>query len=524
MAFVEVPELDINTLLHLSDRDLLNACQTNRYVSQVCDDPYFWRRRISIYVDDKYAEDKPEDISWRVWYFFWHNNYPDSIGDRLNLSPLQAAIRLVTQDDIVIGSEAFQTINVTLTKAFQTQDQEIIDYFMTKLRQIARQYFRLNLPFNPLLNYTETITAALEGDYLDLTTELLDLMVADWNKLSREDYDMNEFQHFNTIAEVLGFLGLIDYFETIFLPRVSDVLLETDWTPQDFFLTGLIRGHHNTEAKTRLIEIVEIVENNKETFDFLYTELIGPAVQSNNQEIIKILDSRIPLDDLPNYRRKKRYQELRRRPETYNSYKKIFTPQEIFSAIVISDPILADQYYQEHQGNIDLKSSLISLKICYSPLLNRIIGMSSDIITNIIDYQTCPIQAIIDVVIAMKGNHYPRKKYTIVIQKTLDSGRYDLLPFLDQVIENLHLEEDEETLLRQDLLKSMEWSNYKDIYLYLLIDWITRYPDLPVTIVVDPTLILGSLESYLLRQQLENLSNNQIIQSDLYSLLIQPYA
>lgn len=266
MAFIGIPEVDINTLLRLPDKDLFNACQTNIYATQLCGDDYFWRRRISLYVDDKYI-DKPEDISWRDWYFFWRNNYPDPIGNRLNLDPYQAMIRIITEDDVVIGSEAYQNISLTLLKAFQSQDPEVVTHFMIQLEKIKELLFNLDLLLeHPLLNYADVISAAFENGFIKEATRLLDLLVEDIERLIPSSYYLGDFEDYNKIIQTIGRLGMITYFDQDLPDHLPEGFLEPEVVIENFII-GLVEGGYLDEAYQRLDKYLSEGED-YENFNF----------------------------------------------------------------------------------------------------------------------------------------------------------------------------------------------------------------------------------------------------------------
>lgn len=71
LSFTGLPELDSLILLNLDPKSLLNACQTNVQINQICQDDLFWRYKM----ENDYPElieYKPKDLSFRQQYISLH--------------------------------------------------------------------------------------------------------------------------------------------------------------------------------------------------------------------------------------------------------------------------------------------------------------------------------------------------------------------------------------------------------------------------------------------------------------------
>ena len=60
-------DVDRLILSNLDDRSLLQACQTNKYASELCRDESFWRNRFIATFKPKTLE-KPDNMTWKHYY------------------------------------------------------------------------------------------------------------------------------------------------------------------------------------------------------------------------------------------------------------------------------------------------------------------------------------------------------------------------------------------------------------------------------------------------------------------------
>jgi hypothetical protein len=72
MNFTGIPEVDINILDNLSDKELSSACQLNRYVSTLCNRDDLWQTRIEHTFG---LQNKSENITWKDYYFYLVNKF-----------------------------------------------------------------------------------------------------------------------------------------------------------------------------------------------------------------------------------------------------------------------------------------------------------------------------------------------------------------------------------------------------------------------------------------------------------------
>lgn len=66
-------DIDYEIMIGLNDRDLLNFCQTNKYISGLCTNDNFWKRRFQKRFNTKYNSNGdlktlPIGMTWRNFY------------------------------------------------------------------------------------------------------------------------------------------------------------------------------------------------------------------------------------------------------------------------------------------------------------------------------------------------------------------------------------------------------------------------------------------------------------------------
>jgi len=66
MSFTGIRDLDYKIMEELDIRSLLNFCLTDTYISELCKNDMFWKRRFEQRIG--YGKFKPVDMSWRKYY------------------------------------------------------------------------------------------------------------------------------------------------------------------------------------------------------------------------------------------------------------------------------------------------------------------------------------------------------------------------------------------------------------------------------------------------------------------------
>jgi hypothetical protein len=101
-----IPELQADILLRLSDRDLANACATNKEVREICRDDYFWQRRTAIKFPGREMS-KPPGISYSSFYKQLALDKIDFSGERIRINRLAAGFYTIVSEDIEEDDETY---------------------------------------------------------------------------------------------------------------------------------------------------------------------------------------------------------------------------------------------------------------------------------------------------------------------------------------------------------------------------------------------------------------------------------
>ena len=68
MALTGITDLDLEILMNLPDRDLLNYCSTNKDIYNMCNNDHFWRKRFIKRFGEMAAQYKPKERKWKNHY------------------------------------------------------------------------------------------------------------------------------------------------------------------------------------------------------------------------------------------------------------------------------------------------------------------------------------------------------------------------------------------------------------------------------------------------------------------------
>ena len=80
LGLTGVRDLDITILLELNDIDLFKVCQTNKYISLICENESLWRRKLS----KRYNKtEKPKETTWKEYYISLKREEEKDIGYNL---------------------------------------------------------------------------------------------------------------------------------------------------------------------------------------------------------------------------------------------------------------------------------------------------------------------------------------------------------------------------------------------------------------------------------------------------------
>ncbi len=501
IPFTRIPEIDYRTLLYLPDRDLGRACQTDKYVADLCEGDYLWKMRISDRLDDKYLEGKPENITWQDWYFFWADHSPDPIGEALNLSPDQAMIRLLTENNVVRGSEAYQNIGIVLIKAFETGDDELVNYFMQFYRQLAfKQY---TIP-QPLFTYTKVVTVALANGFIKEAGDILGFSFDEFQRVDARDNYFEDTFEYGEVIRMAGEHNLEDFYQGKVrdnLERIMD-LEEADM----YFIAGLARAGLDEEAFEKLDEYLagEGRRTNGKLAIGYYQILIEGALEGGNIDFIDELESYIPAAGFPIniYRRSLAREALiQGYSDVALEFEGELDADDLFMALIPKYPDLAFTYLEENPGIRIYGQG----KTCYQPLLEYASNNNKDIIP---DVKTCSRETLLSYL-----QHPNPRRYIKILTEIVSSGRYDIL---EDVLNELRQNEN----IFNTVLENIS-TYYADIFLYLILKYIEEYATLPTVMTREES---SSLVEQTLKQAFEDVDVDDIPNLDFLPILLSQYA
>lgn len=417
-----IKEIDREILLNLEGIDLIRACQSNKHLHDICDED-FWKTKLDG-ISTILRHDKPEDITWQQWYLFWLNHrYGIKLIYTLGLEPIQVYVSLSSKENrLTEGAEAFETIDLTLQKALETGDDDLIEYFWNAYLIVSNKYRRDLLHDDyygiDLVDYTSLADLAYDQGFEDIALELIET----YSQVI-ESFDVDALvEQYQEIARILGKRKKKKLLKNILAHSSVDDDLGKVYAS---YVMGLIEGYHNKEA------IVEF--NNLSEDDQLesLSQIIISAVSSKNQEMIDFL-----------------------RKETVDD-------EEI-------DRISA--IYQD-EDNLLLSKKLPEPKTLEE--LQRLIKEQKPFTLNI---KTTPLELLL-----FKFN-FEKHAYAIeTVKKALLAGRYDFILSLNWNDEKLF----DENFWRDILNNVITATQYKDLALYLLITCANTYPDVYTQALVD---------------------------------------
>lgn len=430
MALTNYRDTDLEILLSLDDKSLLSTCRVNKYLASLCREDRLWKDKILLNFkgETDLLKYKPENFSWREWYFFWMTHRDDPLSDKLDLNPKQRMIRILTQKgEIHPGSEKFITLDLALKRAFHEKNNHLIDYFM-KLIQQERQEL-------PPSFYTSTIIAALKNKYHDKAMILIHL-------LSNEDT-----QPFLDIIEVMGRYNLIDLFNEIkMVSRSGKEYLY-------FEIGRLIEGR----SKIPLSLLLSQLEGN---YDF--SELIRKLIQAGNYTTLKLIKDEISTDLIDTYNR------ILVEEEYYHNVDKEWFENNLNIDYFISKNPQLVLTLLKFSPDLRHKIKFLRYGTCYRPLLDYALQEG---IAITLDFEKCSLEILERYFTREnydKGLLSPFNDFSLIIKK----GRYDLITLLPRLIENIQSFNKE--TMRGSLEVALK-SSYKDIFLYLLIIYLENF-------------------------------------------------
>lgn len=465
-------DADITILNHLDDKSLFSACRVDKRLMRLCHDDRLWRRRIQDRLRrPDLLQGKPEDISWRDWYFFWSKHHNNPIPRELGLDNYQSMIEILTQQgQVYYGSEKFITLDLALKRAFRSRDYALISYFKDLFNEMILQrndrkspitaHYKgstdYKVPIPP--SYADAVIAAIENGYDSDATTLLNHMLIYLGDLRDEDA-------YYKIVQTLGKYNLDELYRR-FSDGIREKLNVSSEKLRDYYLIGLLAGRHNNEALASFGNYLHKFAHGSHMGEFI--DLVKAIHKNNNYEAIDILEEKLLIPKYGIFGKKYL--------DTIIGIKKL-DPQN--NKIWLKYP---DKYEFFHLPNnypkifLDrLKSlpenELVDVNIgetCYQPLLD--FALEHRMIVNV-DYRKCSAKTI--------EKYFNNQKFVDTIIKEGDkwigdiiiSARYDLLPLLPFITDKLGYDSEDFVAL---VYLSLTTRN-KDIVMYMLILYFKIY-------------------------------------------------
>lgn len=482
-----IPEVDTNILDYLSDQDLINICQTETYYRELCQDDSFWKHRIRQRIGSNFASIKPEHLSWRQWYFFWRKNPYDKISQTLNLKPIDAYYRIISEKGIYKESRFFQSINITLGKAFNKKDNTLVKFYWQELLDIVEKYKNSKIPPSEIINYPLIIELAITNGYVDFVSPLIDIYYDNLSMFRDQDSDVEIMVEYGyNIIELLvryELEDLLDRFDPNNYPYKSI-----------YYLTGLIKAHRNEEVIHYMYYDMQLddIRHNQ------YYKFIIDAYLSGNQDIISELVF-FATGNPDSYRFNISYDAFLRATGEKESYE---GNTDILQALIdIKSPKVYD-YYLESKSLFDHIFRLYD-GVLYCPLDMKNEAII-DFITDHIDkfsMKDCPADYIASLVNYSLDKGTKRK----FLMQIVKYGRYDVLHLIEDRFDEIRL---------YDIVLALNTAievGYIDLYVWLLRLFIKRKEgkkgDHYLTLAsegedIPDDGLIGALEAYIIAHQL----------------------
>lgn len=462
-------DLDREVLLNLEDKDLLNTCQSSKYLYSICNDD-FWIDKLNR-ISTILRRDKPESLTWKQWYFFWSkHSYGLKLVYTLGLQPSQVYISLSSVGNkLVNGAEAFQTIDLTLRKAIEIGDNDLINYFWNAYLIISGKYRRdlreQGIDPDPLLDHVALVELAYERGFEDIALQF----IRNYNREGLRETSGMLTDDYHEFSRILGkYKGefSVETLKAIFKSFFPDHLIRDEELTLAYVI-GLIEGFHNKEAK-------EKYKNSNENDQMQFFEKLLIAAASNrNQEMIDFLREDLENDEevdgiidlvhqRENLRLKDKEEKKKKQPSTIKELEEFLKSGKRFT--------------------LDVKTAPLNL-LLYN--LNIDDSWAADNITR-------------------------------TTSRALFNGRYDFI---------LSLNFNEKIFNERFwgiMLSRLSATQYKDLALYLLIQCSKYQPDIYSDFLQDEN-IEGKYEIIKIIEALNEIDINDLDDEDFYTLLISPY-
>lgn len=447
LALTNIYEVDMKILHCLNDKDLANLCQVNRYLRTLCQDEYFLKKRIlTLYPE---AKNKPINYSWLQWYYFIVRNNSDEYSKAFNLSPELKYLRCLSEKSVCRQSTSFQTINVTLPKAYKFKDWELVNYLISLLDQVNPVDNNITYGF---FDYGLIISLALEnGDNSNV-----DILLHHFNRnLSRYDRDdcVKFKDHIKKIAYTLGKYNILEQVEDIISPIRS---LDHNTFLTSYFC-GLISGFHNTQAK----EVFPLLIDERIS---IYRLIVIEAIRVRNSEMVTFAIKLLPDDN----KEAEIYVDIFHEELVVNKLilleKTRLSPQNVFRVLLERNISHVMDFYRQYKDKI---KSLVFIVPSHHLNYHEDEFIRSIFYKNIdyLDFSQCSFELIESM---MKDNKMSDDRKVVIVTRCALAGRYDVLPGVIKYISSSSW---------QSIMICLCNINYKDIFIYFIRKYYEIDPD-----------------------------------------------
>jgi hypothetical protein len=148
MPITKLPtDMMIEIAMKMSKDDIIRLCLTNKTFKDLCKRPSLWKALV--FRDFKHVkeEDKPSNVSWRNFYWYWVDssslqNIDDQLFNKINTILQNRAIQKRNQplDEYLLMSVYFEDGHINFTKAHS------IEAFLLTINPNKRKEMISNLP------------------------------------------------------------------------------------------------------------------------------------------------------------------------------------------------------------------------------------------------------------------------------------------------------------------------------------------------------------------------------------------
>lgn len=153
------PNLDLVILDKLDDRDLLNACQTNKKAQVICNDEEFWHRRYVRVYGEEYSFYKQIDRSWKNYYLLTLHYDEKYFPDRALIKVAKKGYIDLVKLFLSKGASGNETWTIALAGAAEHNHTDVIDFLLSNQRPT---------PHDDPIDFRTIVSGAAKGNQRNL--------------------------------------------------------------------------------------------------------------------------------------------------------------------------------------------------------------------------------------------------------------------------------------------------------------------------------------------------------------------